>query len=335
MKVKQALVRGLRSIAGIPGISRLVAGYRGTPLIVGYHRVLPEDIWRQYPLAHPDIAVTRERFREHMRFFAAHCTPISPDMLLERDLPPDAVLVSFDDFYADVEEYALPVLEEYGIPAVVYTATSFPGKSALLWWFGLDAALRATNLLRLDIRGQAYSRTLTDDASRRRCYLELAQALHFLDADAQREVLAAIGPEATRQPENVLPDWDGVRRLAAHPLITIGAHGCTHAALSTLSEEQALDELRNSRQALDELLGRETRHFAYPFGGPDDAGEREYSLVARAGFASAVTTVPGVNQPGTSRLALHRQVLLQAHDTAALRSLHAGWDGFLRRVRGR
>jgi peptidoglycan/xylan/chitin deacetylase (PgdA/CDA1 family) len=41
-------------------------------------------------------------------------------------------------------------------------------------------------------------------------------------------------------------------------------------------------------------LGRPCRHFAYPYGDPGSAGERDYRLTAEAGFASAVTTRRGL-----------------------------------------
>jgi peptidoglycan/xylan/chitin deacetylase (PgdA/CDA1 family) len=44
-------------------------------------------------------------------------------------------------------------------------------------------------------------------------------------------------------------------------------------------------------------LGREVRHFAYPFGDAQSAGAREYAMTEELGFVTAVTTLPRLLQP--------------------------------------
>jgi peptidoglycan/xylan/chitin deacetylase (PgdA/CDA1 family) len=54
-------------------------------------------------------------------------------------------------------------------------------------------------------------------------------------------------------------------------LVTIGSHTMTHPNLSVLPEETAKRELFESRQLLEQTLGREIRLFAFPHGAFDDA----------------------------------------------------------------
>jgi len=52
-------------------------------------------------------------------------------------------------------------------------------------------------------------------------------------------------------------------------------------------------EVETARRELAAQLGREVRHFAYPFGGANAVDEREFALVRQFGFATMLTTRAG------------------------------------------
>lgn len=54
--------------------------------------------------------------------------------------------------------------------------------------------------------------------------------------------------------------------MAADPLVTIGSHGVTHEVLSGMSEEKQLLELLQSKEILQNLIGKEVHYFAYSHG---------------------------------------------------------------------
>jgi peptidoglycan/xylan/chitin deacetylase (PgdA/CDA1 family) len=78
---------------------------------------------------HPDLTVPPKRFERQMRWLANHgYTGIRPSDWLERccegkPLPEKSILITFDDGYSDVGEYALPVLRNHGFAATVYVVT--------------------------------------------------------------------------------------------------------------------------------------------------------------------------------------------------------------------
>ena len=99
-----------------------------------------------------------------------------------------------------------------------------------------------------------------------------------------------------------LIDWAGARRLVDAGMECAG-HSMTHPALAEQSAEAWHHELASSRQMLQDRLGRPVLHLAYPFGSVND-GVRE--AAARAGYASACTTVKALAKPGDDVLALPR-----------------------------
>jgi peptidoglycan/xylan/chitin deacetylase (PgdA/CDA1 family) len=72
--------------------------------------------------------------------------------------------------------------------------------------------------------------------------------------------------------------------------VTIGAHTVGNHDHTRLSATELAHELSESRHALEARLDKEVRHFAYPFGGRDAAGQREFEAALEADFATAVTT---------------------------------------------
>ncbi len=77
--------------------------------------------------------------------------------------------------------------------------------------------------------------------------------------------------------DNQLPMWwypneqlgistEELKALDADPLCTIGDHTVSHPKLDTLSREQQYQEIAESKQTLETLLGHEVRHFSFPHG---------------------------------------------------------------------
>ena len=116
-------------------------------------------------------------------------------------------------------------------------------------------------------------------------------------------------------------DARGVRELATLPLASIGAHGFTHRPLTRLGEEDLDTELRASRDAVGECVGKPPSAISYPHGA---VNHRVRVRARAAGFLTGVTSVTGVNRRGTPQLSLRRTEIV-AGDTAA---------EFSRKVRG-
>ena len=88
------------------------------------------------------------------------------------------------------------------------------------------------------------------------------------------------GPHAH---ELVPLSWEELDELARAGW-EIGAHGRSHRRLSTLDDAEREEELRGSRERLEERLGRPCRSMAYPFG---DHDARVVEAVRAAGYEAA------------------------------------------------
>jgi peptidoglycan/xylan/chitin deacetylase (PgdA/CDA1 family) len=102
--------------------------------------------------------------------------------------------------------------------------------------------------------------------------------------------------------------WDEIREMASlgHE---IGSHTVTHPNMAEISEEQARQELIESRQTLEWQLGCPVRWFAYPFGGPQHFRADRLPLVVEAGYEGCLSAYGGFVYPGTKSLVLPREAV--------------------------
>lgn len=107
-----------------------------------------------------------------------------------------------------------------------------------------------------------------------------------------------------------LMGWSVARELAATGF-HCGAHTMSHPRLAGLPDSACRSELNDSRRLLEDRLGIEVSHLAYPFGSFDD---RVRDLAAEAGYRSACSTRRGLSTAADDLLSLHR-ISVYGHDT--------------------
>ena len=146
--------------------------------------------------------------------------------------------------------------------------------------------------------------------------------------DNASPVLARLGMQATAyvissRGANGYPlflTWRNMRELESRG-VEIGSHTATHAQLTSLSDDEALRELVQSRRALERHLHHRVQWLAYPFGAYDARVER---LSRRAGYVLAVTTEYGVVQSARRPLALSRLRVLDSTGVGGLAAMLKG-----------
>lgn len=90
--------------------------------------------------------------------------------------------------------------------------------------------------------------------------------------------------------------WPEIREMASlgHE---IGSHTVTHANMAAVSIERARKELVESRQTLEDRIGRPVRWFAYPYGGRQNFSTDRLPLVHEAGYEGCVSGFGGFVYP--------------------------------------
>ena len=311
------------AVLGATRLHRAFAPFtRGIGAILMLHRVRPFDgdpfapnRLLEIEPAFLDAALTRIRALGH--------DLVSMDEALRRIAEPSSrrfVALTFDDGFRDTAEIALPILEKHEAPFALYVTTGFADRTARLWWVELEQAIRVLPRLDLMIDGTRHVLRSVTDAEKTPAFQTLYWMLRSGPEERLLAVVAALRDEAALSSRAIVEasclDWDGIARLACHPLCTIGAHTVTHPMLAKHDEDVVRYELAKSRRQIEMQTGLPVRHLAYPVGDPTSVGPRDIAIAAALGFSSAVTTRPGMIFPDHA-----------AHTTALPRlSVNGNWQ---------
>ena len=95
-------------------------------------------------------------------------------------------------------------------------------------------------------------------------------------------------------------------QLVEDGLIEIGAHTVTHPVLASLSNNLQKDEIRNSKEHLENISGCPVMSFSYPYGSKSDYSSETVKLVRNAGFSCACSNYADVVWCGTDNFQLPR-----------------------------
>ena len=105
-------------------------------------------------------------------------------------------------------------------------------------------------------------------------------------------------------------DWDTVKFLDTNEF-QVGSHSMTHPDLTELTSEDCYKELAGSRKALEDHLGHEVVHLAYPHGLFD---YRVRSIAAELGYHTASSVIRGFASRNDDPFALPR-IEISGEDT--------------------
>jgi len=99
-----------------------------------------------------------------------------------------------------------------------------------------------------------------------------------------------LGIEAIQPPDPIT--WPEVTQISRDDLIRFESHGVSHTAMSTLTDEELIFEMKHSRDLISLYTRRPCRHLAYPFGSNRSIGPRA-ALIAQKLYDSAATMTLG------------------------------------------
>jgi peptidoglycan/xylan/chitin deacetylase (PgdA/CDA1 family) len=246
-------------------------------------------------------------FRRQCRYLRKHCHVLSMGEFSGylrdgRELPAHATVITVDDGRRDFYANAYPALREFGLPATMYLPTAYMD-GAWLWFDRYQYVFERASRVRVNCRGLAplpdAELELTSPAARHNAFHAVVRRAQWLPserrdrlADELAELLGVNLPE--RPLDEFTPlTWDEVREMADHG-IEFGGHTVSHPILQTLATHEELEtEIAGCKARIEEKLQAPVRHFAYPSGREEEIPASAAEIARRAGYETAVTTVPG------------------------------------------
>ncbi len=206
--------------------------------------------------------------------------------------------LTFDGSSKDVIAQAYPVLSKHGVPFTVYLPTAFPDGIGEAWWLALEDVIAREQRISLIIDRQERRFAAGSVAEKHDTFEFLASWLRTLPPPdlsfAIHDLCKRYSVDLAALSRNASMNWDDLAKLAADPLAAIGNATVNYHALSNLKGAEAQREITMGKAVAETALRRAIGHFAYPFGDPKSWRREHVVMGQEAGFASAVSTIPGV-----------------------------------------
>jgi peptidoglycan/xylan/chitin deacetylase (PgdA/CDA1 family) len=236
------------------------------------------------------VSITPKKFEDTLRFLTAHYSPVRlQDILTDcngRGLPPRPLLVTFDDAYASVAEWAAPLCHKYGVPAVFFVNAAFLDNQQLapdnfvcyvanmLGMEMINAAIRVVpgyQTLELHSLAAVFSTFFPA--------VSPAEREVFLDALQQ---LSGLSRSRMAKDANLYLTSKQLRNLASFDF-EIGNHTYTHTHCRCFSKQDFVSEVDRNRSELEGLSGTKIRSFSQPYGSSKDLTSELAQHLERSG----------------------------------------------------
>jgi peptidoglycan/xylan/chitin deacetylase (PgdA/CDA1 family) len=337
MSINPLLKRGAQIAAAGLGRHRWPAR-RGELLILTYHRILPPDDPR-YAEEQPGMVVHPETFRIHLKVVKDYFEPVSLSDWLDRaatgrPLPRRACALTLDDGWRDNYEYAYPHLREEGFPATIFLVSDYLSTSRSFWPERLTRLVRAlagqnhppedggSELAWLCALGVTAA-SLPGLIDRERLDTVVVAAKRLSDVELNARLDRGFAKLGLQEKYRDILRWKEVHEMLASGLVDFGSHTRAHIRMHPgLDSEQAMEQIRGSREAIESRLGSPVKLFCYPNGDMTEDAER----LVRAHYQGACTTEAGWNRAPADPYRLRRIGLHQ--------DMSADSTAFLARVSG-
>lgn len=322
-------------LARFSGLARLSARWRGgAGAILAFDRIQPPGDSRFRPLRSTGITpVILDRAVAALKRWKFDL--VSMDEVCRRAREPRSdhrfVALTFDGRYRDVVTHAYPVLSRHDVPFAVYLPTAFPDGLGRAWWLAVQDIVARHDRISVVVKGRDRHFSAHTAVEKRELHDFLVKWLQSLATSDLSVAISDLCGRYSADPVQLSREsamtWEDVARLAADPRVTIGSATVNYPVLSAIGDDEARREMAMGRAVAQAAIGRDLAHFAYPFGQRGTFETRHVRIAREIGFASAVTTVPGMVEADSRADLLALPRISWGGERTSLRRLRAMMSG--------
>ncbi|WP_184545595.1 polysaccharide deacetylase family protein [Mucilaginibacter sp. FT3.2] len=246
---------------------RFLQNARGSRIMI-YHGICEQDHTRFNP-----IFLTRKIFEAHLVLYKKYCNVISLDDFYQQNFSADKfnICISFDDGFANNYKYVLPLLEQYRLPATFFVTGIRDAGYDVLWndFLGIVSKYGPQTI---EYKKQQYYKGRYDKYIDAITGISLVETLRSAGFTAKTEMMELLYPLLPfKNNANNTDYWlqmtaNEIKHLGSSPWATVGAHGYYHNDLARINIEDAVWELKASKNFLENLIQKPVNSIAFPYG---------------------------------------------------------------------
>jgi len=254
-----------------------VFGERNSLITLLFHGLFRDKAEIALDLVNAQQSITVSQFRGIVAYFRKHGYQIASPVEILEGLDPGQkyVLITFDDGYYS-SNHALPVLREFGVPAVFFVSINHVLRNKCFWW---DVLWRE--------RKKAGA---SNDAIR----LEGERLKSHRNDEIEARLMADFGESAFSPMSDIdrpltVPE---LQELSREETVFIGNHTMDHAILTNYDAAAARNQIERAQEQMLELTGHSPEVIAWPNG---NYSNEIISFSRSAGLRLGITIEPRKN----------------------------------------
>ena len=261
-----------------------------------------------------NVNTTPEKFEAALEFLTAYYTPVClGDVLAASEggvLPQRAVLLTFDDAYASVVEFAVPLCRKFRVPAVFFVNAAFLDNQRLapdnlVCYVANRLGMETIRAAARVVRGGAGIPELQSLSEVFTCFfpaISLDERELFLEALRQ---LARISDSRMAEQAGLYLTSKQLRDVASSDF-EIGNHTYTHVHCRSLSRADFGPQVDRNKSELEATSGTKVRSFSQPYGSSTDLTCDLAEHLERSGYKAVFLSESVANSRGTDPFYLDR-----------------------------
>jgi peptidoglycan/xylan/chitin deacetylase (PgdA/CDA1 family) len=234
-----------------------------------YHAIGPEQkpYFRQlYSMPTPEV------FREDLLFLLKHFEPIQTDELLKwtlagRPKRKPALWLSFDDGFKCIYEFAVPILEELGVPATFFINPAFVDNKSFL--YRLITSLILDKIIKKKpgkTQEKEINNLLFDWGYQGGEMNKNIRHMSYIDKPVLKKIAQVLEIDADKIIREAKPymTTEELKTLARKGF-SIGSHSLDHPLLSEMHPTDRWYQIEESTNLVQDEFKQKHRLFAFPF----------------------------------------------------------------------
>jgi peptidoglycan/xylan/chitin deacetylase (PgdA/CDA1 family) len=300
VSLKELTRMGLSQVivgAGMARLSRTFRPKNGATILCG-HRVADDDEGCLQGLRPSWLA-------EQLNYLSRHYHFLPLSKLLDcyerhQSIPPNSVVITFDDGFRDNFTNAYPILQQYHVPATVFLATGCVSSGDLPWPQQVGYLFQQTKVDRVcHITTKEIPVLLKSSWDRNAARSTVREVLGRMSrVERERSIAELSGLLQVDIPRDRMLTWDQVKTMQ-NGGIEFGAHSFSHPWMALLSPEEARWEMEASLHDIQHHCGITRPSFVFPAGSfTQDLVKMAISVGFRCVFQSRYSV--RVNQIGVN-----------------------------------
>lgn len=264
-----------------------------------FHGVIKDKLKKSTVRNYNSKHIVQKKFENYIKFLSKNGKVITLNDIFDKNRKfKNNYIITFDDGFYNNYKYALPILEKYKIPHIIYLTTNYVDKNLISWIDRMDIAV--DNCKKKSIYSNIFKKIFKLGSKKNKIiFLDFirnyCKSLKKTDLNNFIEILLndlkLKSPKTSKNDLDKKLNWKQIIKMSKNNLTEFGGHSHSHNILGHLSKYQYTAEINNSLKFLFKKANLVIKHYSYPEGFKSSYNNNIIKLLKKNKIQTSVTTL--------------------------------------------